>query len=183
MQHDNLVPSSPHCLPLKERTLAQALQSAGYSTHAVGKWHLGYCLKDCLPTRRGFDSYLGMVLGNSNHFDYSRKDSTALFLNETPIKQVKRYSTFLYTERAEEIIRFHKGQSKVTQISNAVFKLCQTSYFYYTACIFDSVWILFVQQNGSFRANSPDGSAGSVSDFANFFLNNPLWVPSTHAKF
>ncbi|XP_071805939.1 arylsulfatase B-like [Asterias amurensis] len=112
MQHDNLAPSSPHCLPLKERTLAQALQSAGYSTHAVGKWHLGYSFKECLPTRRGFHSYLGMVLGYSNHFDYTRQSSTALYFNETPMKHVKRYSTLLYTERAEEIIRFHEGKSK-----------------------------------------------------------------------
>ena len=64
-----------------------------------------------------------MVLGYSNHFDYTRKSSTALYFNETPMKHVKRYSTLLYTERAEEIIRYHQGKSKVNQVPIAFFKL------------------------------------------------------------
>jgi len=46
-------------VPLGERTLAEALRAAGYSTMMIGKWHLGQRAK-YLPTARGFEHYLGV---------------------------------------------------------------------------------------------------------------------------
>jgi len=46
-----------------EITLAQALQTAGYATACVGKWHLGF-QPQFLPTRHGFDSYFGLPYSN-----------------------------------------------------------------------------------------------------------------------
>jgi uncharacterized sulfatase len=46
-----------------EITLAEALQDAGYRTGCVGKWHLGHTPK-YLPTRQGFDYYLGILYSN-----------------------------------------------------------------------------------------------------------------------
>ena len=56
---DVLRPDSPAGLPADEITLAAALKQAGYRTQAIGKWHLGD-RPEYLPTRRGFDHYLGM---------------------------------------------------------------------------------------------------------------------------
>ena len=59
-------------LPQNETTIAEALKSAGYSTHAVGKWHLGQ-QKKFLPTSHGFDSYLGIPYSDdmgSSAWDY-----------------------------------------------------------------------------------------------------------------
>ena len=39
--------------------LPQLLKTMGYSTHAYGKWDVGYIAKACTPTYRGFDTFLG----------------------------------------------------------------------------------------------------------------------------
>ncbi|XP_064403945.1 arylsulfatase A-like [Halichondria panicea] len=48
-------------LPLNETTIAEGLKDEGYTTSIVGKWHLGVGKdNEYLPTRQGFDSYLGI---------------------------------------------------------------------------------------------------------------------------
>ncbi|XP_054891577.1 arylsulfatase A [Poeciliopsis prolifica] len=54
-------PGSIGGLPLNETTIAEVLKPLGYSTAAVGKWHLGYGANGTfLPTQQGFDQYLGI---------------------------------------------------------------------------------------------------------------------------
>ncbi|TWT75438.1 sulfatase-like hydrolase/transferase [Allorhodopirellula solitaria] len=60
-------------LPLSERTLANALQDAGYTTGAIGKWHLGDA-KPFWPNRRGFDEWFGFSAGSMSYWgDLGRK--------------------------------------------------------------------------------------------------------------
>ena len=61
------------------KLLPEYLQEAGYATHAVGKWHLGYCHRDYLPKRRGFDSHFGSWQHVSNY--YSRITVSPLVTN------------------------------------------------------------------------------------------------------
>jgi arylsulfatase A len=42
-----------------ERTIAEVLKSVGYATACIGKWHLGD-QPEFLPTRQGFDYFLGL---------------------------------------------------------------------------------------------------------------------------
>ncbi len=53
-----LFPDSEGGLPQSELTMAEMFKSVGYSTAAIGKWHLGH-LPQYLPTNQGFDSYYG----------------------------------------------------------------------------------------------------------------------------
>lgn len=42
-------------------TLADRLKAAGYSTHHVGKWHLGDTTERALPHHQGFDTWFGFL--------------------------------------------------------------------------------------------------------------------------
>jgi uncharacterized sulfatase len=50
-------------LPAGEVTIADLFRKAGYRTGCFGKWHLGH-QPPFLPTRRGFDEYLGIPYSN-----------------------------------------------------------------------------------------------------------------------
>src|SRR5436190_2085448 len=52
-----LTPPFKQQLPLAETTIADALTTAGYTTAAIGKWHLGG--KGFLPEQQGFDLNIG----------------------------------------------------------------------------------------------------------------------------
>ena len=50
-------------LPLSEVTIADVLLANNYSTHIVGKWHLGFYKWPFTPTFRGFESFYGYYSG------------------------------------------------------------------------------------------------------------------------
>lgn len=52
-------PNSPTGTSLDETLVSNLFHDAGYSTKAIGKWHLGD-KQEYLPTNRGFDSYYGV---------------------------------------------------------------------------------------------------------------------------
>eukprot|EP00756_Hemistasia_phaeocysticola_P017991 Hpha_TRINITY_DN15567_c0_g2::TRINITY_DN15567_c0_g2_i2::g.106567::m.106567/K01135/ARSB; arylsulfatase B len=52
--------------------MAGVLKQAGYSTHALGKWHLGFQSNDYTPTYRGFDTFLGYYSGAEEHFTHGK---------------------------------------------------------------------------------------------------------------
>lgn len=101
----------PHAkwgLPLSERTLANALKEAGYSTAIVGKWHLGEFDAAYQPTSRGFEHQHGMFFGAIDHFTHIRDGSHDWHHDDKPLKE-EGYSTHLITREACRLI---ESQSK-----------------------------------------------------------------------
>ncbi|CAN5504207.1 hypothetical protein BH18VER1_BH18VER1_19200 [soil metagenome] len=91
-------------LPLEERTLAQALKEAGYSTAICGKWHLGSSEPGYLPMSRGFDRQYGHFSGAIDYFTHRRAGQLDWYRNQEPLKE-RGYSTHLIAQEAQRVIR------------------------------------------------------------------------------
>eukprot|EP00937_MAST-01D_sp_MAST-1D-sp2_P007960 g7960.t1 len=63
----NQAPDCSNYLPLPMTLLSGKLKRANFSTHFIGKGHLGYQTEDHLPVRRGFDSHVGFLAGDENY--------------------------------------------------------------------------------------------------------------------
>lgn len=112
--HGALGPNARVGIAAAETTLAEVCQSKGYATCAVGKWHLGHHPM-FLPTRHGFDQYLGLPYSNDMWpFHPEAKAGTypplPLFdgervLNANVTAADQAHLTRQYTERAVRFVR------------------------------------------------------------------------------
>ena len=71
--HGVLAPVQSHKtngMPLDIKILPEFLKDLGYSTHMVGKWHLGHANRAYWPQNRGFDSFYGSLGGGAGYFNH-----------------------------------------------------------------------------------------------------------------
>jgi arylsulfatase A-like enzyme len=99
-------PWAKYGLPLQERTLAQALKEAGYTTAICGKWHLGHLSSQYLPTSRGFDHQYGHYNGALDYFTHIRDGGLDWNRNDQPLKE-EGYTTNLIADETVRIIEQH----------------------------------------------------------------------------
>merc|ERR1719464_2482191 len=112
----------------QERTLAQFFKEAGYSTHMIGKWHLGFSDWKYTPTFQGFDTWFGLSHGEGSHteftwgfmglgpfgdlFNASRPncgaDCIEIIARGGPGAKSHGYSTLSFSDEAVRIIKSHE---------------------------------------------------------------------------
>uniref|UniRef100_A0A1I8A4Q1 Sulfatase domain-containing protein n=3 Tax=Steinernema glaseri TaxID=37863 RepID=A0A1I8A4Q1_9BILA len=113
----------PSGVPLEFPFLPLHMKRMGYRTYLVGKWHLGYCRREFLPTARGFDyfyGYYGPQTGYFNHsaeqFDRRRSRTIGgldLFMelnggvSAPDYTKQGVYSTNLFADEAINLISYH----------------------------------------------------------------------------
>jgi len=113
-----LFPKANIGLHTNEITLAEILKSKGYATCAIGKWHLGHH-PEFLPTRQGFDQYLGLPYSNDMTIDpmnarfakdcVFREGMTEAKAREGGVKNV------VPLMRGEEVVEYPADQSQITK--------------------------------------------------------------------
>jgi arylsulfatase A-like enzyme len=97
-----------------ERTVADLLKQQGYATMCIGKWHLGD-QPEFLPTRHGFDHYVGLPYSNDmggSGQQGDRRPPVPLLRDqrvvEAPVQQDKLVER--YTEEAVKFITANKDR-------------------------------------------------------------------------
>ncbi|XP_077981152.1 arylsulfatase B-like [Glandiceps talaboti] len=119
MQHFVLTAGETRCLPLDEVLLPQKMKESGYATHMVGKWHLGFYKWECTPNHRGFDTFFGFYLAGGKYYNHTRScfggksECWDLRDNDEMVgpQYQGQYSTILYAQKAQEIIRNHDSKT------------------------------------------------------------------------
>ncbi|KAE8278855.1 Arylsulfatase J [Larimichthys crocea] len=119
LQHSIIRATQPNCLPLENVTLPLKLRQAGYSTHMVGKWHLGFYKRGCLPTQRGFDTFFGSLLGSGDYYSHYKCEGPGmcgydLYEGEEAAWEQDRgmYSTMMFTRKAINILANHNPRAQ-----------------------------------------------------------------------
>ncbi|XP_025086971.1 arylsulfatase B-like [Pomacea canaliculata] len=110
LQHDVIGPMQQAYLPANLTTLPEALKKVGYATHAVGKWHLGYCNWKYTPTYRGFDSFMGYYNAAEDYYTHKLGPGLDLRIDENvDTEDTGKYSAYFYAARAQQIIAAHNA--------------------------------------------------------------------------
>jgi arylsulfatase A-like enzyme len=94
---------SRYGLPLNERTIAQGLHTAGYTTAICGKWHMGEFEPEYRPMHRGFDHQYGLWYGQLDYFTHMRGGRVDWYRDDKPCDD-QGYTTQLIGREAVRII-------------------------------------------------------------------------------
>ena len=87
--------------------LPAKLKQAGYSTHMVGKWHLGMFDPAYLPVSRGFDTSTGFLYGAEDHFTQHAGCAVDYWKDLAPDTRNGTYDAYTYRKDLTDIIKNH----------------------------------------------------------------------------
>ncbi|MCR9200153.1 MAG: sulfatase [Planctomycetaceae bacterium] len=95
---------SRNWLPLEETTYAETLAPLGYTSHFVGKWHLGH--EPFHPVKQGFDTQYG-----TTNFGHPKSYNAPFFLNSDVLQNVREgHLTDVLTDHVVDLISRHDGR-------------------------------------------------------------------------
>ncbi|WP_183308161.1 arylsulfatase [Dysgonomonas hofstadii] len=129
MTFDNHLPGYRGTLSKNAVTIAEVLNTAGYNTGMVGKWHVAetplrpdqrqwlahqvyheeFADKVNYPTRRGFNDFYGIIYGVTDYFD-----PFSLVNGEEPVREVPEgyYITNDFSRKAVDYVNKYAGDEK-----------------------------------------------------------------------
>lgn len=99
-------PGNKITMPENEVTIAEVLKPKGYTTGAVGKWHVGD-YGSGLPNKQGFDFFYGMMYSHDYRSPYVQTDTVIkIFRNTTPeiYKPADSILNDIYVKEATDFI-------------------------------------------------------------------------------
>ncbi|XP_077994401.1 arylsulfatase I-like [Glandiceps talaboti] len=117
LQHEVIWSSQAAGLRLNETIMPQYLQRLGYTTHMVGKWHLGFFTEEHTPTRRGFESHFGFYTGHQDFYDRLAEEGKLWGYDlrrngKLDYNTYGQYGTEMYTREVLNIINNHTNSTK-----------------------------------------------------------------------
>jgi len=105
----NIGPESTKGFPTDELIIPALLKEAGYTSMAVGKWHLGHATKEVLPTGLGFDQFYGLPYSNDMIKPWVETETPLqMYVDDQPVRTVNYDQEQLTTEYTSEAQTFIK---------------------------------------------------------------------------
>ena len=98
-------PGSKIKLPDNEITIAEMLKTNGYTTAAVGKWHIGD-YGSGLPNSQGFDFFYGMMYSHDYRRPYMKTNAVIKLFRNTSPEIYKPHDSILTPKYTAESIQF-----------------------------------------------------------------------------
>mmetsp|Transcript_50791 Transcript_50791/g.99557 ORF Transcript_50791/g.99557 Transcript_50791/m.99557 type:complete len:546 (-) Transcript_50791:14-1651(-) len=113
-------PGNTYSVPYNFTMLPEHLNTLGYESHAVGKWHLGMFSDRVVPTGKGFKTFLGYYGGAEDYYTHQVQGANDFHDDvgsqlRADTSHTGEYSTFIYARRASEIIANFSAQTEASQ--------------------------------------------------------------------
>ncbi|AXT50231.1 N-acetylgalactosamine-6-sulfatase [Aquimarina sp. BL5] len=89
--------------PLSEIMISEALKKQGYTTSAIGKWHVGDH-PDLHPNKQGFDHWFGFPGGNTNYWGFPENYLKTIYRNGKPVD--RKNLSYLTDDFTNEAVNF-----------------------------------------------------------------------------
>ena len=96
-------------LDLNEQILPQYLNTLGYRSLMVGKWHLGNYTPAYAPPARGFEHFYGFLSGGIGYWDHNHGGGHDWQRNGQTVRE-QGYATHLLGDEAVVLIEQHQSQ-------------------------------------------------------------------------